>query len=130
MTNLIFDYIHVAQCQRLFSLAWYDDLTYSSKKGLNHQPLSLAYCNGPNCKNIEPDYMNREPFISTTLTKLTESDQEWIFCRTIALKKWRSQISTYQWLELGVNAKEKDIPDGAIMSETCLTALVKQGELL
>ena len=111
-------------------MTWYDNLTYASKEGLNHQPLPLTCCNGPSCKNIEPDYMQKEPFISTTPTKLTESDREWIACQTAALKKWRSQTSTHQWLELGVNAKEENMPDSAIMSKTCLVALAKQGELL
>ena len=36
----IFDYINIARCRRLFSLAYYDDLTYAQKNGLNPRKLS------------------------------------------------------------------------------------------
>lgn len=29
LRDKIIDYIHIAQCRRLFFLAWYDDLTYA-----------------------------------------------------------------------------------------------------
>lgn len=73
--NKIFDYIHVTCCQRLFSLAWYNDLTYVQSKDVSYtKELSVPYCNGPSCNSTEPDYIQREPFINTTTPTTTEVD--------------------------------------------------------
>lgn len=51
----IFDYIHVAKCRRLFTLAWYDDKTYTpSNDGLT-KALPILYCNGSSCKSKNPE---------------------------------------------------------------------------
>lgn len=98
----IFDYIHTAQCRRLFSLAWYDDMTYkSSPDKAAIKPLPVLCCNGPACQSPEPDYLKREPFIDSTPNKLSEAEREWIACRTAALKKWRSFQSKVFWLDRG-----------------------------
>lgn len=54
LPNEIFDYIHVAGCRRLFSLAWYGDTTYAN---IDRNPLPSSCCNGSTCKSQELDYL-------------------------------------------------------------------------
>lgn len=95
LPNEIFDYIHVALCTRLFSLAWYNDMIYAATEDIyiSAKALPTACCNGPAYQNEEPEFMRREPFIETLSVKYTEFDCEWIAFRTIALKKWRKETS-------------------------------------
>lgn len=125
----IFDYINVARCRRLFSLACYDDLTYAVQKGSkSNKALPIACCNGPSCNSPEPEYLQREPFMEQAIvTKYTEADREWIACRIAGLKKWRKETSRRLWLQEGV---DEDMPDSLVMSDDCLLALAKSGELL
>lgn len=129
----IFDYIHVARCRRLFSLAWYDDMTYADKEMLDDsimkKALPLACCNGPSCMSPEPEFLHREPFIEPTVTKYTESDREWMAYRTVALKKWRKETADRVWLEQGVE-EDEELPDNLIMDDDCLIALAKSGDFL
>lgn len=129
----IFDYIHVAQYRRLFSLAWYDDLTYADQEqidgSITKKALPTACCNGPSCKSVEPEFLHREPFIQSKVIKHTESDREWMACRTAALKKWRKATADRVWLEQGVDSDE-ELPDTLIMDDNCLIALAKNGEVL
>lgn len=77
LPNEIFEYIHVARYRRLFSLAWYNDITYtmSDDAGIT-KPLPILCCNGPDGLSAKPDYLKREPFIDLTPTKFTETDRE------------------------------------------------------
>lgn len=53
----IFDYIYVAKYQKLFSLAWYDDITYAQSENSSFiKVLPISCCNGPNCHFTEPYY--------------------------------------------------------------------------
>lgn len=54
----IFYYTHIVPCQRLFSLAWYDDITYAldTKSSLS-KALFISCCNRPSCQNIEPEFL-------------------------------------------------------------------------
>ena len=94
--NQIFDYIHVARYRRLFSLPWYDDLTYaqSNDSSILAVALPTPCCNGPSCSSTELSYTQRECFIDRTTTKITKANGEWIAYRTLALKKWKTKIST------------------------------------
>lgn len=57
LPNKIFDYIYVARYQKLFPLAWYDDMTYAqSENSSSIKVLPVTCCNGPNCNFIEPYY--------------------------------------------------------------------------
>lgn len=79
LLNEIFDYIHIARCRRLFSLAWYDNLTYAQSDDSSAPApaaLPITYCNDPSCRSTEPSYTQREPFIDMTTTKTTEADRE------------------------------------------------------
>lgn len=104
LPNEIFDYIHVARCRRLFSLAWYEDLTYAQSDDLSSPTaLPIPCCNGLSCNLIEPSYTPRELFVDTTTKKATEADREWMACRTLALKQWRTETSTRLWNAAGVH---------------------------
>ena len=91
----MFEYIHVAQCQRLYSLAWYDDMTYaqSSDNSGATKTLPQPCCNGPRCQSEEPEFMKRDSFIDTSTPKYMENDREWIAYRGLALKVWRKETS-------------------------------------
>ncbi|MCJ1471089.1 hypothetical protein MMC07_009737, partial [Pseudocyphellaria aurata] len=88
MPDEIFDYIHVARCQRLFPLAWYNDLTYAVDAAVPEAAKALpdACCNGLSCQSPKPACLQREPFIKKlTKPRLSESDREWIAYRTAEL---------------------------------------------
>ena len=74
----IFDYIYVVRCQRLYSQAWYDDMTYARNNAHPKAKKALLQpcCNRPSYRSQEPDFMAREPFIDTSTPKYTESDRE------------------------------------------------------
>ncbi|MCJ1468820.1 hypothetical protein MMC07_007450 [Pseudocyphellaria aurata] len=61
MSDEIFDYIYVALCRRLFSLAWYDDFTYatasSAATAAPAKALPDACYNGLSCQSPEPNYL-------------------------------------------------------------------------
>lgn len=76
LPNKIFNYIHTAKCQRLFSLDWYDDTTYAPNINGSIKPLPDPYCNCSGCKSLDPEYLNRVPFIDTTTIKFKESERE------------------------------------------------------
>ena len=123
----IFDYIHAAKCRRLFSLAWYDDLTYApNAEGLS-KALPTLCCNSFSCSSEEPPFLKRLLFIDTTAVKYTEADREWIAYRTAELKKWRKAKSKAFWLEQKVEA---EIPDTLLMSDECLVGLAKAADSL
>lgn len=72
----------------------------------------------------EPEFLQREPFITSSLTKFSEIDREWIACRTLELKKWRKETATKVWHAKGV---VEEMPDNLIMPDDCLLALAKMG---
>lgn len=78
--NGIFDYIHVAQCKKLFLLTWYDDLTYAdeiiSNETILKKSLFKAYCNSPSCNSPELEYLQRESFFQCTIIKYNKTDWE------------------------------------------------------
>lgn len=57
----IFDYIHITQCKRLFSLVLYNDLTYIDEKASDgsiiKKSLLEAFYNRPSCNNSEFEYL-------------------------------------------------------------------------
>lgn len=59
--NKIFDYIHVARHRRLFSLAWYNYLTYNDKvtsdEPIFKKPLPETCCNGASYNSPELEYL-------------------------------------------------------------------------
>lgn len=130
----IFNYIHVARCRRLFALAWYGDMTYAEPEETpqndsllepsSRKALPEFCCNGPSCKSQKPDYILREAFINTTPPKHTEVEREWMACRTAELQKWRKETSVHLWREKGVGI---EMPDNALMSDSCLVALARDG---
>lgn len=109
-------------------MAWYDDITYAldTESGLG-KALPTSCCNAPSCQSIEPEFLQREPFIDSSPTKYTETDREWFAYRTVALKKWRLETSQQLWVNKGV---ERNMPPGLIMSDDCLAALAKSGGTL
>lgn len=124
LADEIFDYIHVARCRRLFSLAWYDDMTYAEQEDGLTKSLPTLCCNGPSCLSPEPEFLQREPFITSSPTKFSEIDREWIACRTLELRKWRKETATKVWHAKGV---VEEMPDNLIMPDDCLLALAKMG---
>lgn len=91
LPDKIFDYIYNAQYRKLFSLAWYDDMTYKlSPDKAAIKPLLILCYNDPACQSPEPDYLKKEPFIDSTPNKLSKAERRWIACRTAVLKKWKS----------------------------------------
>ena len=129
LPNEIFDYIYVARCRRLYSLAWYDDMTYAQNDAhlKAEKALPQPCCNGPSCRSQEPDFMIREPFIDTSTPKYTESNREWIAYRTLALKTWRKETSDRLWNAAGV---KRLMSESLFMPDACLIALAKSGEIL
>lgn len=91
----IFDYIHVAQCRRLFSFAWYDDMTYAANEDLETpiKALPVTSCNSPGYQSNEPKLLKRKLFIETLPIKFSKFDREWFTFCTLALKKWRRKTS-------------------------------------
>ena len=123
----IFDYIHAANCRRLFSLAQYDDLTYApNAEGLS-KALPTLCCNSSSCNSEEPPFLKRLPFIDTTAVKYTEADYKWIAYRTAELKKWKKAKFKAFWLEQKVEA---EISDTLLMSNECLVGLAKAADSL
>lgn len=91
-----FDYIHCALYRRLFSLAWYNDMTYTINKVTGFgKDLPTPCCNGFNHKNTEPEFLQRELFINIAPTKYSKSDWEWIAYQTATLKTWKKETSKY-----------------------------------
>lgn len=74
LADKIFDYIYVARCRQLFSLAWYNDITYAEQKDGLTKPLPTPCCNGPSCLSPEPEFMQKKPFISSFSVKFSEID--------------------------------------------------------
>lgn len=99
-----------------------------SKKGLNPtKPPPIPCCNGPSCKSPEPGFLRREPFIEQAIvTKYTEADREWMACRIAALEKWRKETSRRLWLL----QEGMDLELNLALTDTCMLALAKSGELL
>ena len=124
----IFDYIYVAKCQKLFSLAWYDYLTYAQSNDSSTSAIALptTCCNRLSCSSRELLYTQQEPFIDTTTTKITGANQVWIKCRTLALKQWRTKTTTQLWNIAGVT---RSTPKNLILSDCCLIALAKSKRL-
>lgn len=54
---------------------------------VSRKALLEFYCNGPSCKNQEPDYILREPFINTTPPKHTKVERDWMACQTAELQR-------------------------------------------
>ena len=121
----LFNYIHAAQCRRLFPLAWYNDLTYAPNADGLSKALPELCCNGPSCNSKEPDFLERPPFIDTTPARINDAAREWIAYRTAELRKWRKATSKSFWLEQNV---ETEIPDTLLMSDACLVALAKAAD--
>lgn len=75
LPDKFFDYIYYVFCQRFFSLAWYNDITYAINKATKlRKNLPTLCCNGPSCKSTEPKFLQREPFIEIFLIKYLEID--------------------------------------------------------
>lgn len=74
LSDEIFDYIHFAKCTQLFSLAWYDDLTYAPKNNDVGKPLPVFCCNSSGCQPEELSYLNRAHFVDSNPTKFSEAD--------------------------------------------------------
>ena len=57
LSDEIFYYIHTIYCQRLFSLAWYNNMTYTldMETGLGKALPTCCY-NGPSCQSIKPKF--------------------------------------------------------------------------
>lgn len=94
----IFDYVNVARCRRLFSLACYDDLTYATQKGSkSNKALSIACCcNGSSCNSPEPEYLHRQPFMEQATVPLPSTPrliESGFACRIADLKQWRKETS-------------------------------------
>lgn len=123
LPDKIFDYIHIAQCRRLFSLASYDDQTYVSTS----KALPNPCCNGPSCKSEDPECLKRAFFIDNTPIKLSEGDRKWIAYWTAKLKAWRGATSKAYWLEQKVS---RNMLDSLLMPDACLAGLAKNGENL
>lgn len=85
--NEILNYIYVARCRRLFSLAWFDDLTYVQSEDSISKALLIACCNKPNCNSVELNYIQLEPFIDITTPKFTKIDLKLIAYYIHELKK-------------------------------------------
>ena len=122
LPDKIFDYIHVAECRRLFSLAWYDDAIYNNSK-----PLPSLCCNGPDCNSKEPECLKREPFVETPTIRYSETDREWMACWTAKLTKWRKASSDELWREDGI---VDTMPESLLVSDQCFARLAKEGESL
>lgn len=120
----IFDYMHVAKCRRLFSLAWYDDLTYGNRP--SSKPLPTLCCNASGCLSEDPDFLKREPFVKPVTVKYSEAEREWIACRFAALTEWRKEKSEAVWSKDGLDG----MPESLLMSDQCLSSLSKEGEQL
>ena len=128
LPNKIFNYIHVARCQKLFSLAWYDNMMYAQSEDFSPaKALQIPCCNNLSCNSTEPYYTQREPFVNTAIAKATEADREWIACWTLALKQWRTKTSIRLWNAAGV---KKAMPESLVILDCCLIALAKSGRLL
>lgn len=125
LPNKIFEYIHVARCHRLVSLAWYDNITYTrlDDDGVT-KPLLILCCNGSDRLLVKPDYLKREPFIDLTPIKPTKTDREWIACQIMALKKWRKATSIKLWSARRVE-HFNNISESLFMLNSCLMALSK-----
>ena len=123
----MFNYIHNTPCRRLFSLAWYDDITYKVDKatGLS-KALPQSCCNGSSCQSAEPEVLQKNPFINIIPTKHTETDREQIFYHTAALKTWKKETSKHLWQKERI---EKSMPHSLIMLDNCLFAIAKSADL-
>lgn len=64
----------MTRCQRLFFLAWYNDLTYAQSE--DTQELPVPCCNVPSYNFIEPNYIQQESFMDTTTATVMEVDRE------------------------------------------------------
>ena len=83
----IFDYMHIAKYQRLFSLSWYNDQTYTPATDKAVKLLPILCCNRSSCQSEEPAFLKRRPFIHTPSIKYTKTMREWIACKIVTLKK-------------------------------------------
>lgn len=60
LPNKIFDCIYIAWCQKLFSLTWYNDLTYAQSENISStKELPVPYCNRSSYNSIELNYIQR-----------------------------------------------------------------------
>ena len=127
LPNDIFDYIHVAPCRRLYSLALYDDMTYASLTEHSGKALPDLCCNVSGCRSVEPDYLKQGLHFDTEPAKHNEYEREWIAYRSQALKQWREKAFTQLWSKEGIDEPR---PNSLIMSNTCLVALAKNADSL
>ena len=128
LPNEIFDYIHVAPCRRLFSLAWYDDMTYAvNEESSSGKALPVLCCNGSGCQSPEPAFIKQKLHFDTYFTKHNEYEREWIAYRSLALKQWRKKAFIRLWAKEGIDEPK---PNSLIMSDTCLVALSKNADNL
>ena len=85
LSNEIFNYIHVTPYRRLFSLAWYDDMTYTKNADRSMLALPTLYCNEHGCNSTTPDFLSREAFIDASPVIYRKVDREWVACRMVEL---------------------------------------------
>lgn len=89
----MFDYIYTAQCQRLISMVWDNDLTYALNTDGVSKALSKLRYNGPSCNSKKLDFLEKSPFINTTQVKLNEAIRKWMIYKTAELGKWKKAIA-------------------------------------
>lgn len=76
-SNKILNYIHIIPCQKLFLLAWYNNITYTLNKEIGtSKTLLTSYYNGPSCQNIELEFLHRELFIDNLPIKYIKTNWE------------------------------------------------------
>lgn len=124
LPDKIFDYIHAAKYKRLFSLAWYDNLTYLLKNNDVGKPLPVFCCNGSGCQLKELLYLYCNFFVDLNPTKFLKADWKWIVCQTDKLKSWRKEKSQQVWIAKEIKT---NMPDKQIISNSCFLALIKNG---
>lgn len=73
LPNKLFDYIYTAQCQKLFSLAWYNDLTYTSNVNSLLKAFPELYYNGFSYNLKDLSFLKKILFSITNLAKMNEA---------------------------------------------------------
>lgn len=77
LPDKFFDHIHYAPYWHLFSLTWYDNMTYAIDKTMGlGKNLLIPCCNGLSCMSIMLEILQREPFIEILPIKYSEIDRK------------------------------------------------------
>ena len=103
-------------------------MTYAqSEDSSPAKALPIPCCNGLSCNFTEPYYTQRKLFVNTAIAKATEADREWMACRTLALKQWKTETSIWLWNAAGV---KNAMFESLVMPDYCLIPPVKSRRLL